>query len=209
VLGSHFYVTVGSGTLTNTIQRFNLDGTGQTTWASTNMSSPFDILFRGNDALISNSGSHLIQRYDLTGTYLDTFHSGSIRFPQQMINDGNNIVAAGFSTPTGIYQYDASGAQIDFDAVNTGLRGVIRLGNGLILWTGGTRYGTVDPTTGSVSDLGNFTGANFQYVAAFAAVPEPATWAMILGGIMACGFATPQGRRLLRRPAARFKKCGR
>lgn len=185
VRGNHFYVTVGGNTggLNNTIQRFNLDGTGQVTWASTNMNSPFDILFRDNDALISNSGNHLIQQYDLTGSFLNTFHSGSIRFPQQMINDGTNVVVAGFSPPTGVYQYNASGVQVDFDAVNTGLRGIIRLGNGLLLWTGGTRYGTLDPTTGSVVDLGNITGANFQYLAAFAAVPEPATVALISAAV--------------------------
>ncbi|HMO36592.1 MAG TPA: hypothetical protein PKA06_11165, partial [Gemmatales bacterium] len=46
---NQLYVTVGGGTHQNTVQRFNLDATGQQTFiTNTNLVSPFDVFFRSN-----------------------------------------------------------------------------------------------------------------------------------------------------------------
>lgn len=77
------YVTVGSGTYQNTIQRFNLDGTGQETFiGSASVNSPFAIYFRENDMLVSNStATVLIRRFDLGGALLGQWGGTTIRFP--------------------------------------------------------------------------------------------------------------------------------
>jgi hypothetical protein len=122
------YVTVGSGTYQNTIQRFNLDGTGQETFIGANLDSPFAIYFRENDMLISNSRNPaLIRQFDLNGAFLGQWGGTTIRFPQQITRrrSNGNLLVAGFSPPAGIYEFDAAGNQVAYYAVSSGPRGVV------------------------------------------------------------------------------------
>ncbi|MEO1337731.1 MAG: hypothetical protein AAFV29_18955, partial [Myxococcota bacterium] len=143
-------------------------------WA-VDVGTPRDILFRDHDVFITNSdseasGGENIERYDLQGTFVETFHDSDgvvgIDFPQQLqaAADGG-ILAAGFSTPRGLYSYDASGMQI---AARTNLitspRGIIRLGNGQILYAGGTCVMRYDPTTETEETIINQSGTSFRYI---------------------------------------------
>lgn len=84
-----------------------------------------------------------------------------------------NILVAGFSPPNGIYLFDPEGVLLDFFALNTSPRGVFPLGNGQILWAGGTRVGVLDPTTGISVDVVNVLNASFRFIE-FSPAPEPA-----------------------------------
>jgi hypothetical protein len=187
VSGNSVYVTVGgnAGGLNNTIQKCDLSGAGCSTYISANLNSPFDVYFRSNDILVSNSTGNLIQRYDLNGSFLNTWHSGAIRFPQQILNDGatTDILIAGFSPPSGVYRYDANGAQIGagaYVASGFGPRGGYRLGNGQILATNGTTVTVFDPASGGSTVVA--TGGSFQYIE-YSPLPEPATLTLLaLGG---------------------------
>lgn len=178
VNGNKLFVTLGAGAFNNTIQSFDLNGGSQSTFISTNLSSPFDIYFRQNDVLVSNSSSNLIQRFDFNGVFLGTWHSGAIRFPEQMQERANlNVLAAGFSTPSGVYEYNAAGVQQGVFATGLGQRGVYPLANGNYLFTGGTRVAVVNPTNGVVTDVVNLAGSAFRYIE-LVPVPEPTTLAL-------------------------------
>jgi hypothetical protein len=142
------YVTVGLGTYENTIQRFNLDGTGQETFIGANLDSPFAIYFRENDMLISNSRNPaLIRQFDLNGAFLGQWGGTTIRFPQQITRrrSNGNLLVAGFSPPAGIYEFDAAGNQVAYYAVSSGPRGAYELENGLIHVHGQRRREGVRP----------------------------------------------------------------
>jgi len=169
------YVTVGSGTYQNTIQRFNLDGTGQETFISQNLSSPFAIYFRENDMLVSNSNaSALIRQFDLSGAFLGQWGGTTIRFPQQIARRSNgNLLVAGFSTPAGVYEFDAAGNQVAYYNVSSGPRGVYELENGLILVTDASGVKVFDPNAQNPADTVQtlVSGGNFQYIELYAILP--------------------------------------
>ncbi len=126
--------------------------------------------------LVSAGTSDNIARYDLSGTYLDNFVT-ALNFPEQIreVTSGN-IIAAGFSTPSGLYIYDSNGAQLNyFDAV-TGLRGCYQLLSGNYLVTSGTGVHEIDGTTGAfVRTI--IAGVSARFVEPFdiAAVPVELT----------------------------------
>jgi hypothetical protein len=169
------YVTVASGTLQNTIQRFNLDGTGQETFINANLSSPFAIFFRENDMLITNSSSHLIQRFDLDGAFLNTWVGSTIRFPQQITRrrSNGNLLVAGFSSPAGIYEYNDAGVQVAYYAVSSSPRGAYELENGLILFTDAAGVKVFDPNAPNPASTVQtvLTGGNYQYIELYEILP--------------------------------------
>lgn len=181
VFDNMLYVTVGSnaGGLQDTIQRFDTNGGSQTTWATTNIDSPFDILFRRTtsvtSALVANIDTDNIDEYDTSGNFFGTFHDSDgltgIDFPEQLHEAANgDILAGGFSTPAGVYRYDSSGNQINYFDVGTGVRGVYELQNGNILWSAGSGVFSLDPNTGQ-SDLITDDGS-FRFIEAVV-IPEP------------------------------------
>ncbi|QOJ14865.1 MAG: hypothetical protein HRU75_09520 [Planctomycetia bacterium] len=169
---NQLYVSVVGGLSPNTVQRFELDGSGQTTFADFALlgaGTPRDILFRANDVLIGDSVGDDIERFDLSGGFLSIWHDSDgatgIDFPNQLYADANgDILAAGFTAPFGIYRYDANGAQLNYWTLPTSPRGVHRLGNGRILWSGGTRVGVLDPATGTSADVLNTPNASFRFI---------------------------------------------
>jgi hypothetical protein len=184
--GSHVYVT---STLTNNILRFNSDGTGGVVWAS-GVGTPRDLVFRANDVLVSESGGDDILRFDLNGNLLGFFHNSDgvsgIDFPQQLQLDGTNILAAGFTAPFGLYQYDASGNQLNaYTNLITSPRGIYRLGNGNLLYAGGTRVMLYNTSTLAETTIVNQTGSSFRFIE-FSAVPEPGALTAALVGVIAC-----------------------
>jgi hypothetical protein len=170
------YVTVGSGTYQNTIQRFNLDGTGQETFIGANLDSPFALYFREDDLLISNSRAPaLIRRFDLNGVFLGQWGGTTIRFPQQITRrrSNGNLLVAGFSPPAGIYEFDAAGNQVAYYAVSSGPRGAYELENGLIMFTDGAGVKVFDPNASNPANTVRtvFSPGNFQYIELYEILP--------------------------------------
>lgn len=179
------YVTVAGGGLAGTIQKFRIADKAQSTFISlpTGANSPWDITFRANDVLISDSATDDIYSYThagtLNGKFYDSPGTNDLNFPQQIALAGTDVLVAGFSVPNGIYRFDENGIKTAFRDTGIAVRGVYQLGNGKVLWTGGTRFGTWDPVTNSLEDI--YTGTtsdSFRYVELMA-VPEPGTLAAL------------------------------
>jgi len=167
---NNLFVTVGSGPNQNTIQEFDTAGNHIGTFiGTTNLNSPFDILLRTGDMLISNSsGANRITRFDLSGNFLSVFSSStSFAFPQQMIELPNgNIVVAGFSIPSGIVVLNSSGTFVKLLTGITGNRGIYLLGNGNYLTTNGAGVHEIDSASGSLVRSVLNTGS-FQYISEY------------------------------------------
>ena len=147
---------------------------GANTGFFTTGGDPFDILDRGDSIFINDIGGENIDIFDYDGNfmsnYVDSDGVAGIDFPQQMAhNAAGNVLVAGFSTPSGIYEYDADGNTVNYYELG-GLRGVYELGNGLILFTDSDGVHTFDPATGAVADI--YTEGSSQYINLI--VPAPA-----------------------------------
>ena len=130
------------------------------------LDSPFDIIFRTSDCLVSASTSDAVHRYDLNGNYLDDLITG-INFPQQIFEMPNgNIVVAGFSTPSGLYFYSPTGTLYKTLSVVTGNRSAYLLPNGNFLTTNGTGILEIDSTSGALVRT-IVSGASYQYVSLY------------------------------------------
>ena len=150
-------------------------------WAS-NVGTPRDLVFRKRDVLVTNSdseanGGENIERFGFDGSFIDTFHDSDgitgIDFPQQLqIEEDEGVLVAGFSAPLGLYRYDASGQQTSARTnLITSPRGVVRLGNGMILYAGGTRVMRYDPVTQTEETVVNETGTSFRFIEQSSAAP--------------------------------------
>ncbi len=159
-------VTVGSGGNQNGIAEFDASGNYLGNFIAIGaggLNSPFDIIFRASDCLVTASSSNAAHRYDLNGNYLDNFIP-SIAFPQQIFESTNgNICVAGFSLPSALYIYNSTGALLNsFNAV-TGLRGCYQLPGGNYIVTNGSFIAEIDDTTGAL--IRNIvSGISAQYV---------------------------------------------
>lgn len=147
---------------------------------------PFDILEYDGALLVSDIGGDDILRRGFNGTDLGVFHDSDgatgIDFPQQLAPRGTNVLAAGFSPPDGLYEYDSSGAQVAFFGAVDGLRGAFVLGNGNILVTNGDGVWSLDPNTDTAVQI--VAGVSGQYINLI--VPAPASAALLaLGGLAA------------------------
>jgi hypothetical protein len=161
---NNLLVTVGSGASQNTVQQFNTGGTSISTFI-TGMASPFYILFRTANILVSGSSSPDINMYDMAGTFQSTFFSGSqLVFSQQMIQLANgDIAVAGFSSPSGIIILSSTGTYLRTLTGVTGCRGVYQLPNGNFLTTNAAGIHEVDDITGALVRT-IMSGANFQFI---------------------------------------------
>ncbi|MEO1575755.1 MAG: hypothetical protein AAFU65_12455, partial [Pseudomonadota bacterium] len=109
--------------------------------------SYFDVKLYGGELLVSNidSGNDGIERYALDGTFLGFFAQSdgvtSFDFAQQinLRSGSDNILVAGFSPPSGVYELRADGTDLGIVAgLDFGPRAGYELGNGEILWTNGS-----------------------------------------------------------------------
>lgn len=163
-------VTVGSSASANTVQQFDTGGVSIGSFITSGLSSPFDVLIRTNDILVTNSsGNNKITRYDLTGTFLSNFYTTSdVNFPQQLIRlPGGRIGVCAFSTPNSGYTIlDSTGTYVRTMTAVTGLRGSYLLGNGHYLVTNAAGVHEIDSVSGAL--IRTVTSAsNFQYISPY------------------------------------------
>ncbi len=178
---NNLLVTVASGANAHAIAEFDTGGNYLGNFIGVGvggLNSPFAILYRGNDILISQSSSPTgVKSYDFSGNYLGQWASIT-SFPQQMyrLADGR-IAVANFSGTgsTGIRLYTADGTFIRLLAGVTGNRGVYQLPNGNFLTTNSAGLHEIDSTTGNLVRTIQ-VGTNFQYITLYTprtvSVPE-------------------------------------
>lgn len=159
-------VTVGSGANSNGIPEFDNAGNYLGNFiaiGSGGLNSPFDILFRTNDVLVTASTSDAAHRYDLNGNYIDNLISG-INFPQDIYELPNgNLAVAVFSSPSGLGIYTPNGNQLHFFTSVTGLRSVYLLPGGTYLVTNSTGLHEIDSTSGALIRT-IYSTSNLQYI---------------------------------------------
>jgi hypothetical protein len=148
---NHLVVCNAQGGNFNRIVEFDTSGNYLGIFIEANsggLLSPFDIIFRSTDVLVTGSTSSAAHRYDLNGNYLDDFAT-YILFPQQIVEFPNgNIGIASFGSSGGLKIYDENGNLVnEFNSVS-GLRGVHYLGNGNIIVTNSAGVHEIDGTTG-------------------------------------------------------------
>jgi hypothetical protein len=189
LINNEVWLTNAAGTPGAALVKYDMDGNWLATHpAHSTTSSPFSILqyslpSAGPHMLVGSSTGDDIQVYGLNGAHIGPFHVGSINFVQQMVaRSTGSVLAAGFSTTAGIYEYDASGNQIGFFAAG-GARGVWELGNGNIMWTSGSGVHIWDGTSNTTV----LSGLSAQYID-FLLIPGP-------GGLALLGLAGFIGRR--------------
>ncbi len=146
-------VTVASGLNADAIAEFDSVGNYLGNFianAAGGMDSPWDLIFRDSDILISAITSDNVLRFDLSGNFLDTFVSG-LPFPQQLHEAANGDVSvSNFSGVNGIGVYDTNGTFLRNLTGVTGVRGNYKLPNGNYLATNGGGIYEVNGTTGSL-----------------------------------------------------------
>ncbi|MEV0610950.1 S8 family serine peptidase [Polymorphospora rubra] len=136
-------VTVAAQGNAHSVVEFDADGNYLGTFiapGADGLRSPWGILFRADDMLVSASDSDAIHSFSRDGTRANArFHDG-LSWPGQLVELPNgNILAAswGSGSPAGIWEMDRDGKLIGVYAPpgGTGYQGVHPLGNGNILTT--------------------------------------------------------------------------
>lgn len=184
MVGNTVYVTnagTANGAPGAAVVMFDTNGNAMGNFLTPNAPSPFGILAHQGGLLVSSStGNDDIHRYSLAGTSLGTFHNTtSLNFAEQMDYDhSGNVLVAGFSTNNVVTLNTNTGAVVNsFTA--SGARGVFQLGNGNILWSNSAGVHVYDVGLGTSSQVYVGGGRYLQY----AAVPEPASMAVLGGGL--------------------------
>ncbi|MFS8499202.1 MAG: S8 family serine peptidase [Micromonosporaceae bacterium] len=161
-------VTVASGDNANSIVELDADGNFLGTFIEPGfggLNSPWYLLFREQDLLVSASGSSGIHRYSHDGTqYLGRF--ADLNWPAQMVElDNGNILTVNWSGTggAGVREFDADGNLVgSYVAAGSSYAGVWELGNGNILTTTSTGVYEID-RAGEVMNT-KFDGGRARYV---------------------------------------------
>jgi hypothetical protein len=140
-------------------------------WDATGIAGPRDIVFRANDAIVTDSDGDDLERVSLDGQWLGTWVDSdgvtAFDFPQQLQRLAmGDILVANFSDPRGLWRYDG-----EFGFLNgvasptfTSPRGVYELQNGEWLYAGGTRVMAVNPKTYIERTIVNDLNASFRFI---------------------------------------------
>ena len=154
-------------------------GTASVVGSKATNGSLFDLLNYQGNVLGSNIGNDDLEFYDSFGNYVSTFHNSDgttgIDFPQQMYARRNgNLLAAGFSTPAGIFEYSPLGVDLGVVAgAGSGTRGILELDNGQLMWTSGSGFFVGSNTIFATS------GQYLTFVD-LSTIPEPGScWALL------------------------------
>ena len=186
VVGNTVYVSMGSASDTQPEGIITVDATTEMitgNFASGDAAdiSYFDVYHYNGELLVSNidSGNDAIERFALDGTFLGNFATSdgetSFDFAEQMNARGSNgnLLLAGFSPPSGVYEFMPDGTPLGIVAgLDAGPRGAYELGNGEVLWTNGSFLAT-DSTT--IVD-----GPSFRFISP-TSIPEPTGLGLLIG----------------------------
>mgnify|MGYP001203513867 CR=1 FL=1 len=128
---------------------------------------PFDVLHHNGRLLVNDISGENLEFHDLAGNWQSTLHDSDgitgIDFPEQhAATAAGTYLAAGFSPPIGIYEYDSTGLEINYWPVGNGNRGVAELGNGDILFTSGSGVFVLERATGNTFPM--FTGVSGRFI---------------------------------------------
>ncbi len=132
--------------------------------------SPFGVVSFGNELLVSDTTNDDIVRVDpATGAVLGIFHDSDgvsgVDFPGQLSwSPQGTLLTPGLITPTGIFEYDTTGAQINyFDSTGIGTtpQGVYGLQNGNILLGAGNGLFVYDRVAGTFTAIVAGIDANY------------------------------------------------
>lgn len=203
VVGGDLFVAVAGG---GAVARYNAT-TGVLINGSfiTGLASPMSIAVSGSDMFVANFGSGTIGRYNATtGAVINANFITGLQGPWQLAVSGSNLYVANRNITT-VGLYDAgTGATVNATFITTSgsVRGVALSGSSLFVATA-TTIGVYNATTGTAinaSFLSGFTDVNYIAVAA---VPEPSTYAALVG-LAALGLAAWRRRRqsVVRAPRA-------
>ncbi|MDP8200677.1 MAG: carboxypeptidase regulatory-like domain-containing protein [Candidatus Tenebribacter burtonii] len=160
-------VTVGSGSNSDAIVEFDAAGNHIGNFIAPNsaiMDSPFSVLYREaqDDYLVSAITTNAVIQYDNAGNYISNIIP-SIAFPEQIsIAANGNILVAGFSNPSGCYEYTSDGTFVGYYDIVSGLRGVHELPNGNILVTNSGGVYEIDRNNTIVSTP--MSGVNARFI---------------------------------------------
>ena len=141
-------VAVADGGNSNSVAEFDTNGNflGQFVASGAGgLNSPWSVLPRVNDWLVSASTSDAIHRYDLTGAPLANLAAIN-NFPEQIAEAGNgNILVANLFGDIGVIELTATGTFVGlYNPLADGHRGVYELPNGNILTTTATGVHEID-----------------------------------------------------------------
>ncbi|MDX1421235.1 MAG: hypothetical protein R3181_14815, partial [Rubricoccaceae bacterium] len=139
--GTELWVTVRIGANRGAIAAFDASGNYVGNFAELGSdTTPIDVRVREatTDVLVSENRYDDVYRYDYSGTLLevlvDSDGTTGLNNPQQVAPAaGGTLLVAGFSSPSGVYEYDGAGSQIGYYDVVTNARGVYELSNGNLL----------------------------------------------------------------------------
>lgn len=174
----------GNGAPGNAVVMFDTAGNNLGFFSTTGLApSPFGVLAYGGGMLVSSSSANDdIHEFDLSGNSLGTFHnSTSLNFIEQLnyAHDGN-VLAAAFSSPSGVYWLNFNTGEIVSSFAASGVRGVYQLGNGNIMWTNSSGAWVYDINT-QQSTLVH--GGGGRYID-FLLIPSPGSLALLgLAGV--------------------------
>ena len=172
------------------IWRMNLDGSGfELFLQSPLMRNPRGILPVPGGFMVADSGEAAIGGEDLefvsdagvvqNPPFFNSDGVSEFNFPQQVAPAGNGAVwVAGFSSPFGLWLVSASGTLDNFYPTFTSPRGVWPLGNGQLLYAGGTRVQMLNPIGGDEVEIVNNPGgagnppvSSFRFLTPFTLPP--------------------------------------
>jgi DNA-binding beta-propeller fold protein YncE len=107
-----------------------------------------------------------LDRYDEAGNFLGQFFApGQLNFIQQTAEtSAGTVLAAAFSSPSGIWEISVDGGLLDVIAgtADSGARACWELGNGSVMWTNGDGVNISDPATGATVNVLDGSG---QFIA--------------------------------------------
>jgi hypothetical protein len=171
VVNNEVWVTVAgaaNGATANSIRRF--DFAGNPIGSFDTIGSPFDVLDNGSGSVhVTSFNSEGIQTMSYSGTISGNLvQSGILSGIQQMnkTQDGNYIVSvfsnnSGSGNNAGVYLISSANGNIINKWTVGGARGAIQAGNGNYLYTTGNGVYSLDPSTGSSTQL---VAGGYQYL---------------------------------------------
>ncbi|MCF8367856.1 MAG: hypothetical protein K9G76_02350 [Bacteroidales bacterium] len=163
----HILVSDGNN---DAVQEFDASGNYVGTFGPAGRMDPFDIMYwAANDEYLvcdidGGGDADSLMKQSNTGTVLGDFANG-MDFPEQVcVLSNGNILVAGFSPPSGIYEYLPNGTQVGYYDVVTGCRGIYELGNGNWLVTAGTSVHEIDNTNTLISTKYSAASHSFRLI---------------------------------------------